>query len=254
VVAGTRTFEALVDEAARAPVGTWDFGWLDGRATEERPSWRFFDLVAARAGRVRSLLDIECGVGHMLADLPSLPPLAVGVEAWPPSRRIAAPRFAARGAHLVAAAASALPLAGNSFDLVTSRHPVAPAWREIARALRPGGTYLAQHVGPHSLRELAEFLRGPLGGSSHRDPESERRAAVDAGLTVRDLRSERTSVVFFDIGAVVYFLRLVVWTVPDFTVARHRARLRDLHEVIVRDGRFETVSSRTLIEAVKAGE
>jgi len=34
-----RTFEQLVAEAEAAPVAGWDFAWLDGRATEQRPSW-----------------------------------------------------------------------------------------------------------------------------------------------------------------------------------------------------------------------
>jgi hypothetical protein len=49
----------------------------------------------------------------------------------------------------------------------------------------------------------------------------------------------------------VYFLRLVVWIVPDFSVARYRDRLRTLHEQIVRDGAFATSASRFLIEALK---
>ena len=36
----TRDFDALVAEADAAPVDGWDFSWLDGRATESRPSWR----------------------------------------------------------------------------------------------------------------------------------------------------------------------------------------------------------------------
>ena len=35
---------------------------------------------------------------------------------------------------------------------------------------------------------------------------------------------ERLRAEFFDIGAVIYFLRKVVWTVPDFTVDRYRER------------------------------
>ncbi|MGH3967715.1 MAG: SAM-dependent methyltransferase, partial [Mycobacterium sp.] len=31
------TFDELVAQAAAAPVHGWDFSWLDGRATEERP-------------------------------------------------------------------------------------------------------------------------------------------------------------------------------------------------------------------------
>lgn len=253
MVGAADDFDVLVADGERAPVGEWDFSWLASRATEDRPSWRYFDRVAESASHVRELLDVECGIGHMLAKLPIVPPIAVGVEAWPPSVRVAAPALGRRGVRLVVGAANALPLTSNAFQLVTSRHPSKPQWHEIARVLRPGGIYFAQHVGPHSLRELREFLAGPDAERSDRDPEVERRAAEDAGLVIRDLRSERTKVAFFDIGAVVYFLRLVVWTVPGFTVEGHRDRLLELHERILREGVFEATSSRLLVEAVKDG-
>ncbi|MYV71439.1 SAM-dependent methyltransferase, partial [Streptomyces sp. SID2131] len=43
-----RTFEELVAEASGAPVDGWDFSWLDGRATERRPSWGYHRLLAER--------------------------------------------------------------------------------------------------------------------------------------------------------------------------------------------------------------
>ena len=39
-------------------------------------------------------------------------------------------------------------------------------WDEIARVLRPGGTYFAQHVGPASAFELIEFFLGPQPGGA----------------------------------------------------------------------------------------
>lgn len=70
---------------------------------------------------------------------------------------------------------------------------------------------------------------------------------------VTELRHERPRTVFYDIGAVIYFLRLVVWTVPDFTVEKYRDELLELHRRIERDGGFVTSASRFLIEAVKPG-
>jgi hypothetical protein len=70
---------------------------------------------------------------------------------------------------------------------------------------------------------------------------------------VSDLRLERLRTVFDDIGAVVYFLRLVIWIVPGFTVERYRDRLRALHEQIQREGPFVAHASRFLIEASKPG-
>jgi hypothetical protein len=62
---------------------------------------------------------------------------------------------------------------------------------------------------------------------------------------------EQLRVEFFDIGAVVYFLRKVIWTVPDFSVDRYRDRLRELHRLIEDEGRFAAHSSRLLVEARK---
>jgi hypothetical protein len=56
---------------------------------------------------------------------------------------------------------------------------------------------------------------------------------------------------FSDLGAVVYFLRKVIWIVPGFTVERYRERLLDLHRRIEADGVFVAHSTRTLVEARK---
>jgi SAM-dependent methyltransferase len=246
-------FDELVEEAESAPIRGWNFGWLQGRAMEERPSWRYFDLVASHARGATSLLDIQTGAGNMIAALPHAPGLTVATEGYAPNVPIANEALRGRGAHLVWTDESrpALPFAAESFELVTSRHPVDTWWAEIARVLQPGGSYLAQHVGPDSLRELSEFFLGPVPAGSSRKPETARRAAEEAGLAVTDLRHERPRTEFYDIGAVVYFLRLVVWILPAFSVDRYRDRLRALHEQIERDGAFTTTASRFLIEARK---
>lgn len=247
------SFQELVADAERAPITGWDFGWLEGRATEHRPSWHYFDRIAERVQGVASLLDIQTGTGNMIAALPGVPPLTAATEGYAPNVPIAARRLRGRAAHLLWTDESqpALPFRTASFELVTSRHPVVTWWDEIARVLRRGGSYLSQQIGPHSLRELSEFFLGPLPSRPQRDPEAARRAAETAGLVVTDLRDERPRTEFYDIGAVVYFLRLVVWTVPGFTVEKYRDRLETLHEQIERDGAFRTTASRFLIDARK---
>ena len=77
---------------------------------------------------------------------------------------------------------------------------------------------------------------GPQPIGTARRARGRGRAATAAGLEVVDLRRRRLRVEFFDVGAVVYFLRKVIWTVPDFDVERYRDRLRALHERIQADG------------------
>jgi hypothetical protein len=96
-------------------------------------------------------------------------------------------------------------------------------------------------------------MLGPLPPGSAREPRVAVSAAQAEGLSVHDLREERLRTVFNDVGAIVYFLRLVIWIVPGFTVERYRERLKALHQQIERDGQFVTYAGRFLIEARKPG-
>ncbi|GIJ31321.1 class I SAM-dependent methyltransferase [Micromonospora sediminimaris] len=244
------SFEDLIAEGATAPVEGWAFDWLAGRATEERPPWGYARLVAARMAGVDAALDIDTGGGEVLAEVPHPPPLLVATEAWPPNVPVARKHLAPLGASVVAVTGDApLPFRDAAFDLVVSRHPVRTDWPEVARVLRPGGTFLSQQIGPGTVRELSEAILGPLPPPAHRHPEHAVAAARAAGLTVVDLREATLRTVFHDIGAVVWFLRKVIWTVPGFTVAAHRPALRRLHDRIRAEGPFVAHARRFLIEA-----
>jgi SAM-dependent methyltransferase len=248
------TFEELVAEGATAPVEGWDFSWFEGRATEERPPWGYARLMAGSMAGATAALDIETGGGEVLATVMQRPPLLVATESWPPNVVTARDRLRPLGTHVVAVAdAPTLPFAAASFDLVVSRHPVVVLWEEIARVLRPGGTYLSQQIGAGTNRELTDYMLGPQPVNEGRGPGRVRAAAEAAGLEVRDLRACALRVEFFDVGAVVHFLRKVHWTVPGFRPEAYADRLRDMHEQIRRDGRFASTGQRVLVEVRRPG-
>jgi SAM-dependent methyltransferase len=251
------TFDELVAEAAAAPLAGWDFSWLDGRASEQRPSWGYQRTIAARLPEVSAALDVQTGGGEVLAGVDRLPRLMVAIEGWPPNVAKATQLLHPRGVAVVAVPdGSPFPFGDAAFDLVVSRHPVAPQWADIARVLRPGGRYLAQHVGPASMDELIGWFCGPRPPAAEqpRHPDREAAGARAAGLEVLGMRLERLRAEFHDIGAVVYLLRKVVWWVPGFSVERYRDRLRELHERIGREGPFVAHSSRVLVEARRPGQ
>ena len=246
-----RSFDELVGEAATADVTGWGFGWLEGRATEERPPWGYARMLAAQLGEARAALDIDTGGGEVVAEAPALPPRMCVTEAWPPNAARARAALAPRGVEVHETGdGEGLPFPDGSFDLVTSRHPVRPNWGEIHRVLVPGGAYFAQHVGPSSAFELIEFFRGPLlEQRQDRDPHREADSAEQAGLTITALSTARCQMEFFDIGAVVWILRKCVWWVPDFSVARYAATLVELDALIRKEGAFVAHSTRHLFEA-----
>lgn len=59
-----RAFQELVDEAAAADLSGWSFDWFNGRATEQRPPWRYSRLLASRLPRSPAALDIDTGGGE----------------------------------------------------------------------------------------------------------------------------------------------------------------------------------------------
>jgi SAM-dependent methyltransferase len=248
----TASFEEAVAAADAVDVSGWDFSWLAGRATEERPPWGYQRLMGEKIGGAELSLDIQTGGGEVLAGVPQRAGKAmVATESWPPNIKRAQENLRDKGVVVVADEdRPPLPFADGTFDLVTSRHPVQAHWDEIARVLAPGGTYFSQQVGPDTGHEVYDFFLGPKPlGQSDREPERARTGAEQAGLEVVDLRTAELRMEFFDVGAMVYFLRKVIWFVPDFTVGKYRDRLRALHDQIQANGPFVAYSRRFLIEA-----
>jgi SAM-dependent methyltransferase len=244
------TFEHLVEEALAVPVEGWDFSWFQGRACEQRPPWGYSRVMGERMATARSALDLQTGGGEVLASIPKPPPTLVATEGWPPNAALARQRLAPHGGEVVEVAEDAdLPFADGSFDLVVSRHPVSVRYGEVARVLAPSGTYLSQQVGPGSVHELTDAMMGPQPINAVRSPDRAVAAATAAGLTVVDLRTAALRVEFYDIAAVIVFLRKVIWMVPNFTVEAYRAPLQALHERIQASGPFVAQAQRFLIEA-----
>lgn len=251
-------FDTLVSEGDSEPTEGWDFSWFNGRATEGRPSWGYFESLRKRMVTADAVLDVQTGGGERFADVLShienRPKSLAATESWPPNVEIARNTLGPFGALVLEVADNdAFPFEEDAFDLVCSRHPTVTLWEEIKRVLRPEGIYFSQQVGAGTNRELADFIMGPQPISKVRRMDRAISMATDAGLEVIHAQEETLPVIFFDIGAVTYFLRKVIWTVPDFSVDRYRDRLILLHERIEQDGSFLSHSRRFLIEARKPG-
>jgi SAM-dependent methyltransferase len=250
------TFEELLLEGASVPVQGWDFSWFEGRASEERPSWHFSELLVHRIKDADAILDVQTGGGENLAgvlnQLNPPPNTLAATESWPPNVAGARRNLRSLGVTVDEVGDNeALPYSTNSFDFVMSRHPTIINWSEITRVLRPGATYLSQQVGPGTNRELKDFIMGTQPISHRRNSEIAVGNARESGLEIVDVREESLRVEFFDIAAIVYFLRKVVWTVPDFTVEQYGDELHRLYRHIEDQGKFVSYAKRFLLEAVK---
>jgi SAM-dependent methyltransferase len=265
------TFDELISEAVSAPFSGWDFSWLAARSTPGSLPWSYSRELARRAQAARSMLDMGTGGGERLARLSPRPRMTVATESWPPNVPVAAARLRPLGIPVVqdegapenmdqdsarldgarqdGAERGRLPFSDGTFALVANRHESFLA-AEVRRVLSPGGTFITQQVDFHSDDALYRLL----GLEVPQQPDSwlplARQQVQDAGLTVQAAVRGEECHDLQDVGAVVYYLRIVSWAIPQFTLDAYLDQLRAAHEtpelwpVRLRQRRFLLIAAK----------
>lgn len=245
---------ALIDEGLAADTAGWDFDRFADRQSSTPPPWDYGMLAAGVA--TGPLLDMGTGGGEWLegwlGECEPVPRPVLATEGWAPNVPVAGARLRRLGVTVVQVDGAIdnvdrdaqdwsgrLPFASDSFATVLNRHESYAA-TEVARVLRPGGTFLTQQVGSDGERGLRELLDLPAEPADPAAAHWTLRFAVDqaaaGGLTVVDggVGTETTS--YHDIAPLVWFLRQVPWALPGFDPGRERDRLRAVQDRIDHDG------------------
>jgi SAM-dependent methyltransferase len=254
------TFEQLAAEAQDAPFSGWDFSWLAAHSTDEPLPWSYRSEVGRRAAGARCMLDMGTGGGEVLSRLALRPPRTVATEGWAPNAPVAARRLRPLGIAVVQDEGAAdnfaedpgrgrLPFRDGAFQLVANRHEAFRA-AEVSRVLAPGGTFITQQVDMHTYDDLYQLL----GLRVPEQPDSwlplAQRQLREAGLTVLVATAGEQRQRFHDVAAIIYYLRVVPWAVPEYSFEACAGRLRELHETAgawpatVRQRRFLVVAAK----------
>jgi hypothetical protein len=258
------SFEQLIDEALAQPFEGWDFSWIHARNVLDPWPWDYGERVREAISGIASLLDHGTGGGEFIVGLDQRPPLTVATEGWMPNVPVADANLRPIGAHLVAAEGAAdnvaqpsevvdgrLPFRSDTFALVIDRHDAFRA-SEVARVLKPGGTFITQQIGGRNEIELNETVgTGPPEACPTLDEYVAQLEA--AGLDVIDAEEAFVAKRYLDVGAVAYFMKAIPWQVGGFDVTAEPERLRVVHEMIERDGSFAAHMHRFFFRAVKPG-
>jgi hypothetical protein len=258
-----QAFEELVAQATSAPIAGWDFSWLSDRSTAGKLPWSYNRLVSRRAKTADAMLDMGTGGGERLSAISPRPPRTVATEAWPPNVPLAAARLRPLGIPViwdegardntdhVSAGAGRMPFRTAAFPLIINRHEAFQAI-EVSRVLSPGGTFVTQQVDFHSCDDLYELLGLDVPQQAESWLPVARRQLIDAGLKIHlAVRGEERHQLN-DVAAVIYYLRLVSWAIPEFSLDSCMARLRDAHKrpgawpVTLRQRRFLLVAGKQL--------
>jgi hypothetical protein len=239
----------LLEEAETHPVVGWDFSWLGDRMETKPLPWDFANVVDGLARTANTMLDLGTGGGEWLASLPHRPPVTVAAESWQPNVAVARNRLAPLGVVVVEVEGCAdngdqgleglgepsLPFDDGAFELVISRHESFVA-REVARVVTGAGRFATQQLGADGHREFRKLL-----GVTPQPTVASLLALVtrqleSAGMCVNEVAEATQESSFHDIGALAWFLRMVPWAVPDFSVERYRRQLSSLYQEMQRHG------------------
>ncbi|MBB2890398.1 class I SAM-dependent methyltransferase [Flexivirga oryzae] len=213
----------------------WDFSSLDGRMHEDSEPWDLVAVWRAALTRATRVLDMGTGGGEFLARFADvLPEHTVAMEGWRPNIGVAGKLLASYDVGVVGAdgdpgsRGDLLPFSDASFDLVLNRHE---GYRqdEVLRVLSPGGTFLTQQVGGDEFGEIRSAFGMPPNA-----PQVNYRQFRDdltaVGFEVVDGAETAGHYVFDDVAALIAYVQLVPWDVPeDFSVERYADVLLALH-------------------------
>jgi SAM-dependent methyltransferase len=251
-----KAFDELIAEAESASFSGWDFSWLKGRYSIPVPPWNYQEKVKLDMNGVRTMLDMGTGGGEILASLQPLPRITYATEGWLPNVEVARRHLEPLGARIVQVESqNHLPFDENYFDLVINRHEEFSA-TEVHRVVRPGGVFITQQVGGLNTDELNQLLQKRIHGTvSHPNSSwSLSKAMIElknAGFGVAEGLESTYPSFFYDVGAVVYFLKHAPWEIPDFDTETYREPLLELHQRITKEGKLEVTTSRFYVKATK---
>lgn len=239
-------------EEAQPFIG-WDFSYLDGRMLEDQPPWSYSSRAAELMGGSSSVVDLDTGGGERFLRLREhWPPNVTATENYPPNFKLASERLSPFGVRVVDVELSdfnPMPFDDAEFDLVLNRHAAFNP-EEVARVLSTGGTFLTQQVhGLWAVDLLAAFDTRPQWPDA--TPEKYLPLLKDAGLKIINHQDWSGNLMFMDVGAIVYYLKAVAWSVPGFSVDSHLHYLLKLQERLESDGKLVFEARKYLIEARK---
>ena len=231
----------------------WDFSHIHGRYQEEDVlPWDYEAIVRGVLRDDMKLLDCDTGGGEFLLSLRHPYKNTAATEGYPPNVELCKERLAPLGIDLRPCQDAAhIPFEDGAFDIVINRHgDFCPP--EIRRLLKNGGLFVTQQVGSRNDRELvAAVLPDALPPFPHENLAEQKQAFEDAGFEILQADEAFGPIRFYDVGAFVWFARIIEWEFPGFSVDRCFDKLLQLQETIEREGRIEGTTHRYLIVARK---
>lgn len=236
-----------------AHIRGWDFSHIHGRYEEEQDlPWNYESIVRSYLTEETELLDFDTGGGEFLLSLKHLYSKTSATEGYTPNVKLCHEILTPLGIHFRECNnASAIPFDDASFDLIINRHGNFDA-PELYRLLKNSGIFVTEQVGGENDRDLVEMvLPGTPKPFPHLNLKEQREVFETAGFQILQAEEVFRPITFYDVGAFVWFARIIEWEFPDFSVDRCFDELLKMHDCIEKNGKITGTIHRYLIVAKK---
>lgn len=230
----------------------WDFSYIKDRWQQSALAWDYQEIVRQYLRPNDCLLDMGTGGGEFLLSLEHPYSLTSVTEAWPPNIELCRQKLEPLGIKIYPVENDAkLAIMDCQFDIVINRHESYDL-REVSRILKPGGFFITQQVGSQNCDRLEKMINHdvPVDGSPF-SLETELPAFKCNGFKVIMADECFPELRFLDVGAVVYFAKIIEWSFPGFSVENNFLQLFALQEELEQKGAITDLEHRFIIAAQK---
>ncbi|MGI6696302.1 MAG: class I SAM-dependent methyltransferase [Christensenellales bacterium] len=246
-------YQQWKEEERVARIKGWDFSHISGRyEEEERLPWDYQGIILKHLRADDRLLDIDTGGGEFLLSLGHQPENTYATEGYPPNYALCRETLEPKGIRLASVAdEDAFPWPDSHFDMIINRHGHMNLG-EIFRALKPGGLFITQQVGEDNDRELVELLTPEAEKQfPGMNLKNQQKLLEQAGFRLLDGGESFDPIRFFDVGALVWFARIISWEFIGFSVDSHLKGLEKAQRILEEKGEITGRTHRFFILARK---
>ena len=227
----------------------WDFSHIQSRWQHSPLDWDYKSIVTERLCPTNQLLDMGTGGGEFLLSLNHPHGGTSVTEAWAPNIQLCMEKLAPLGVQVYPVKEDALlPIADSSFDIVINRHESYDL-HEVRRVLKPNGMFITQQVGGENGISLEKRINLEERIHPVFSLQSEMPQFQDNGFSVKYSNECFPELKFFNVGAFVFWAKIIEWSFPGFSVEKNFERLCALHNNLEQRGFISTTEHRFVIVA-----
>lgn len=248
----TELKEIWKQEEEIAHIHGWDFSHIDGRCVEAPLPWDYRQVIEKYLHPGMRILDYDTGGGEFLISLRHPYDHTAATEGYPPNVELCERTLQPLGIDFRPCAdPTGIPFPDESFDMIINRHGDMHA-PELYRLLKKGGLFITQQVGADNDRELVEMvLPDAQKPFPHCNLTEQKECFEAAGFHLLEEAEAFLPIRFYDVGAFVWFARIIEWEFPGFSVDTCFPRLLKIQKQMERQGYIEGTIHRFLMVASK---